>query len=100
MGWFEQYCNDKEFAIREFAVRNTGRGKGIGSKLYSEFEDRMLKASVKKITLLTLRGDLTERFYKKNGFQVSDAIVQMEKIFSKNNKLQFVDELLDCILLS
>ncbi|MBS5886465.1 MAG: GNAT family N-acetyltransferase [Clostridium sp.] len=79
LGWFEQYCNEKEFVIREFAVRNVARGQGIGSKLYNEFEERISKKSIKKITLLTLRGALTEGFYNKNGFQESNSIIQMEK---------------------
>lgn len=80
MGYFEQYCDEIEFTIKEFAVKNSGRGKGIGSQLFVEFEKELRKMEVKKISLLTLKGDLTERFYEKHGFQTNLQIAFMDKI--------------------
>lgn len=79
LGWFEQYCETREFAIREFAIRNTGRGQGLGTKLYAELEQKLKNDGVNKITLLTLKGVLTEHFYEKNGFQTSKEIILMSK---------------------
>lgn len=79
LGWFELYCDSKEYTIKEFAVRNTDRGQGIGTKLYTEFEKRVEKQGACGITLLTLKGDLTEHFYQKNGFQVEEEIIFMKK---------------------
>lgn len=79
MGFFEQYCDGIEFTIKEFAVRNTGRGRGLGSQLFMEFEKRLREMGVKKITLLTLKGNLTEHFYQKNGFQTNPQIAFMDK---------------------
>jgi ribosomal protein S18 acetylase RimI-like enzyme len=79
MGVFEQYCDEIEFSIKEFAVKNTGRGQGLGSQLFGEFEKELMKMGVKKITLLTLKGNLTEHFYEKNGFQTSNEITFMDK---------------------
>jgi ribosomal protein S18 acetylase RimI-like enzyme len=79
MGFFEQYCDGLEFTIKEFAIRNSGRGQGIGSQLYGEFETRLKDMNVKRITLLTLRGNLTEHFYIKNGFQTNEQIAFMGK---------------------
>lgn len=79
MGYFEQYCNEKEFTIKEFAIRNAGRGQGIGSQLFMEFEKRLSEKGVKKITLLTLKGNLTEHFYEKNGFKTNHKITFMDK---------------------
>lgn len=78
-GFFEQSCDGLEFMIKEFAVKNTGRGQGIGSQLYEEFEKRLREMNVKKITLLTLKGNLTEHFYLKNGFQTSAQMAFMDK---------------------
>lgn len=80
MGVFEQYCDDTEFAIKEFSVKNTGRGQGIGSKLFLELETRLRNIGVSRITLLTLRGNLTEHFYEKNGFRTDSKIICMNKI--------------------
>ena len=79
MGVFEQYCDEIEFTIKEFAVKNTGRGQGLGSQLFIEFEKRLREMGVKKIALLTLKGNLTEHFYEKNGFQSNRQITFMEK---------------------
>ncbi len=48
MGFFEQYCDEKEFIIKEFAIRNMGRGRGLGSQLLMEFEKRLREMGVKK----------------------------------------------------
>lgn len=79
LGWAEQYCDAKEFAIREFAVRNNERGSGIGTELYNEFEKNLKKTGINKITLLTLKNDFTQRFYEKIGFQTNEKIVFMNK---------------------
>lgn len=79
MGVFEQYCDEVEFSIREFAVKNTGRGQGLGSQLFKELEKDLTKMGVKRIKLLTLKGNLTERFYEKNGFHTNSKIAYMHK---------------------
>jgi len=79
MGYFEQYCDEKQFVIKEFAIRNVGRGQGVGSKLLMEFEQRLREKGVKKITLLTLKGNLTEHFYEKSGFETDNKIIFMDK---------------------
>jgi aminoglycoside 6'-N-acetyltransferase I len=79
MGFFEQYCDEKEFIIKEFAIRNMGRGRGLGSQLLMEFEKRLREMGVKKIILLTLKGNLTEHFYEKNGFKTNTKMAFMNK---------------------
>lgn len=80
MGFFEQYCDEKEFLIKEFAIKNTDRGRGFGSQLLMEFERRLREKGVKKITLLTLKGNLTEHFYEKNGFKTNPKMAFMDKV--------------------
>lgn len=80
MGFFEQYCDEKEFLIKEFAIKNTDRGRGFGSQLLMEFERRLREKGVKKITLLTLKGNLTEHFYEKNGFKTNLKMAFMDKV--------------------
>lgn len=48
MGFFEQYCDGVEFTIKEFAVKNTERGQGVGSQLFMEFEKRLKEMDVKR----------------------------------------------------
>ena len=79
LGCFEQYYDKIEFVIQEFAVDNSARGKGIGSKIISEFEKRLKEKGVRNITLLTIRGDMTEHFYNRNGFKEAEKMVFMSK---------------------
>lgn len=79
MGQFEPFYDNKEFVVKEFAVNNAMRGNGIGSKIINEFEKRLKEKGVKNITLLTLKGNLTEGFYNKNGYKQNCGIIFMNK---------------------
>ena len=79
LGNFEQFCDRMEFVIQELAVRNSMRGQKIGSKLITEFEKRLRNKGVENITLLTIKGNMTEHFYQKNGFNSKEKIVFMNK---------------------
>lgn len=79
LGGMEQYYDGTVFNIKEFAVANSQRGKGIGSALYGELEKRLEEKNVVRIVLLTIRGELTEGFYNKMGFDRSRETIVMEK---------------------
>ncbi len=79
LGSFEQFYNGMEFVIQEFAVRNSMRGQKIGSKLITEFEKQLKYKGVENITLLTIKGNMTEHFYQKNGFKSNEKMVFMNK---------------------
>lgn len=79
IGWLDFHCGETVFEMRELAVKQTGRGQGIGSGLYREMEKRMKEKGVEKLALLTLNAALTRRFYEKHGFQKSGDLIIMEK---------------------
>ena len=79
IGCFEQYYDGIVFNLREFCVKNSLRGKGVGSVIYSELENRLRQKNVKEITLNTLNGRATEGFYEKLGMSKTETIVVMNK---------------------
>jgi predicted N-acetyltransferase YhbS len=79
LGSEEQYYNGVHFNIKEFCVDNSIRGKGIGTRLFEEFERRLKNKGIDQIILFTSKGDETEGFYKKRGLCSYDAMVLMGK---------------------
>lgn len=79
LGNHEFYYNGMHFHIKEFCVDLTLRGKGAGSKLIEEFTKRLKNKGINEIILFTSRGDGTEGFYKKHGFESFEGMVIMGK---------------------
>lgn len=79
LGSVEQYYNGVHFNVKEFCVDNNIRGKGIGTKLFEEFELRLKNKGIDQIILFTSKGEETEGFYKKRGFCSYDDMVLMGK---------------------
>ena len=75
----EQYYNGVIFEIKEFCVDITLGIKGLGTQVYNVFENRLKEMGIKEIVLNTCRSDKTIGFYEKQGFEVSDSIVVMNK---------------------
>ena len=67
------------YNLHEYWVKNEMRGKGIGSKLFTEMEKRLLERGVKNIILITAKGDVTEHFYHKQGMGTDPDMVFMSK---------------------
>lgn len=79
MGCFEQFCENLDFFLKEFAVKNDLRGQGIGTSMLKELEKRLKEKGVSNITFLTIKGDKTEHFYNKFGYKQHDEIIYMSK---------------------
>ena len=79
VGFAEQFYDWVLFEIKEFCVRNTSRGNGIGSEIYREFERRLRERNIENVQLMTLRGNATEHFYEKNGFETDKDLIFMKK---------------------
>lgn len=82
LGSFEQFYHGSMFTIKEFWVTRDGRGHGLGTKLYQEFEHRLHLKDVKEIYLFTIKGHATEHFYHKQGFATSPDMVFLNKKLS------------------
>ncbi|ENK1243676.1 GNAT family N-acetyltransferase [Clostridium botulinum] len=79
LGNEEQYYDGIVFNIKEFCVRNDIRNKGLGTKIFEEFENRLKGKGMTKITLVTTKDYRTEGFYKKRGLESNNEMVVMEK---------------------
>lgn len=83
LGCKEQYYNGIMFNLREFCVRNSLRGLGIGQKMINELECRLKNQGVTDMILYTMRNDKTEGFYSKCGYKAFDDMVVMGKKLQK-----------------
>lgn len=79
LGNHEYYYDGMHFNIKEFCVDHSKKGKGIGRKLLEEFTIRLKDMGIDNIYLWTSRTDMTEGFYKKNGYEVIDELIMMKK---------------------
>ena len=79
LGATEQFYDGLMFEVKEYWVKNEMRGKGIGSKLFTEMERCLRKRGVKNIILITAKGDATEHFYHKQGMGTDPDMVFMSK---------------------
>ena len=79
LGNVEYFYDCTHFNIKEFCVRLSLRGTGIGTQLLNEFEKHLLKSGIDEIYLFTSRTDETEAFYQKRGFDSWDSMVMMGK---------------------
>ncbi len=68
------------YNLKEMFVRKNHKGMGIGSRLMADLERELIKQGTTSMTLFTSHGDLTEKFYKKNGFVTDDEMIMMGKL--------------------
>jgi len=73
--WFEGYM----YNLKEMFIKKSEKGNGVGSKLFRHLEDDLKNHEVTSISLFTSKGDLTERFYLKNGCVTEDDMIMMSK---------------------
>ena len=81
LGNEEIYYDGPEFWIKEFAVAQGHKGKGLGSNMMEELIRRLRERGVKRICLLTMPGQ-TERFYQHQGYatDADNIIMKLELI--------------------
>ncbi len=73
--WFE----GSMYNLKEMFVRKDIKNKGLGSKLMNAIEKEVKQEGANSITLFTTRGDLTESFYVRNGFETEEDMIMMCK---------------------
>jgi GNAT superfamily N-acetyltransferase len=79
VGSAETFFNGRQFFVKEFFVSLTLQGQGIGSLLLAELEKRLATRGIAEIYLMTSKGERTEGFYQRRGFQTWDSMVLMGK---------------------
>lgn len=63
-----------------FVVEEKHRNKGIGTKLFSEFEKRSRKNGIKWFNLYANSNKKTINFYSKNGLYIGKPYIECKKI--------------------
>lgn len=79
LGNHEYYYDGIDFVVKEFCVDKKIKGKGIGSILLEEFSRRIKDKRIKRIILNTCRGEATEGFYIRKGFNTIEDMIFMAK---------------------
>lgn len=79
MGHGEQYYDGVHFQILEFWLQKDMQENGIGSKLLTDFTDYLKSKDIYNHYLITLQGQKTEYFYRKNGYNTSNNLCIMSK---------------------
>ncbi len=77
LGRKEQYYDGVHFQIQEFYISNSTQGMGIGTALLERFKEELIKEGITQIYLMTLKGERTEGFYNKKGFETDKMSVLM-----------------------
>lgn len=79
LGRGEQYYDGEVFQIIEFWVAKKLQCQGIGSRLLADFTAHLKAKGIQRVFLLTMRGERTEGFYQKQGFETSSGMCLMER---------------------
>ncbi|MGN0143601.1 MAG: GNAT family N-acetyltransferase [Clostridium sp.] len=79
LGRSEQYYDGMHFQILEFCISSKFKGKGYGTILLNKYIEKLREENIKRVFLMTLHGDSTEGFYKKNGFETDENMIIMSK---------------------
>ena len=77
LGQKEQFFDGVHFQIQEFCVIPTEQGKGYGTALLKSLKDYLKESGVVSTYLITAKGERTEGYYKKQGFDTSEHMIVM-----------------------
>ena len=80
IGQHEQGDINVQFCLKEFCVKTTAQGKGIGTSLLNALKADLKKRGITHIYLITSHGENTEGFYQRRGFKTVSEIVMTNDI--------------------
>lgn len=78
-GNYEQFYDGYHYNLREMFISNELQGKGVGSILLNDLEQKLRCIGVTTIILFTSDTNKTSRFYIKNGFSKWNNMIMMGK---------------------
>lgn len=78
LGRSERYFDGDCFQIVEFWVEPRMQKMGYGKQLMDNLTENLRQFGIKKVYLITMRSEQTQRFYEKNGFVVQDGLCVMQ----------------------
>lgn len=77
LGQKEQFFDGIHFQIQEFCVIPTEQRKGYGTALLKELKEFLKESGVVSTYLITSKGERTEGYYQKQGFNTSEYMIIM-----------------------
>ena len=80
IGQSEQGDVSVQFCLKEFCVKTTAQGKGIGTSLLNALKADLKKRGITHIYRITSHGENTEGFYQRRGFKTVSEIVMTNDI--------------------
>ncbi len=79
MGVSEPWHEGYHFHLKEMCIESSRQRQGLGRRLLEYLADELAERDVKRIYLLTARGDMSEAFYQKAGFHTSPKMILMAR---------------------
>ena len=79
LGNLEHFYTGSIYNLKEMFVKQQLRGRKLGSLLLRNINDQLTSKGTKSIWLSTTKGDMTEKFYLKNGFSEVNEMITMSK---------------------
>jgi len=81
MGFSEPWHEGSHYYLKEMCVAHDRQREGIGTDLLEYLSKNVRDLGASRIYLLTAAGDMSESFYKKNGFYTSPKMIMMARRF-------------------
>lgn len=81
MGFSEPWHEGSHYYLKEMCVAHDRQREGIGTALLEYLSQSVRDLGASRIYLLTAVGDMSESFYKKNGFYTSPKMIMMARRF-------------------
>lgn len=78
-GQREEYYDGPRFCIQEFCVDNQSQGKGWGKQLLEHLSGQLEQEGITYLYLMTLRGESTQGYYQRRGFQTDEELIWMHR---------------------
>ena len=78
-GQREEYYDGPRFCIQEFCVDCRKQGTGCGKKLLEELSVRLKQEGISYFYLVTQRGESTQGYYLRRGFQTDHDLIVMHR---------------------
>ena len=81
MGFSEPWHEGSHYYLKEMCVAHDRQREGIGTAILEYLSTSVKDLGASRIYLLTAVGDMSESFYKKNGFYTSPKMIMMARRF-------------------
>lgn len=81
MGYFKQYDDILGYTLEEILIAHAHQGRGLGSALLAELEDRVRQAGAACVELQAVKDEMHEHYYGKAGYRDAKNFVMKVKWF-------------------